>query len=448
MFANRRHRILDKSWAFLKIGEIVARTVRDTNLETRTTRARLAARGKPYWRTIEPGCHLGYRRGKRGGSWTARRFLGDGKYSQCGLGKADDILDSDGAAVLTFKEAQQAAGAWFRSEARREAGLGGGGPCRVREAVADYLEAYKARGKAFNNTTYALNAHVLPAMGEVELSKLTSPLIRRWRDKLATTPPRIRSRKGGGLRYRTVDGDDPEAGRRRRVNANYVMTLFKAVLNQAYNDGKTDSDRAWALVKPYRGVDAARARFLSDAEARRLVNAAGPDFRRLVRAALYSGARYGELGRLRCHDFDRDSGTLHVRVAKAGKGRRIFLDAEAAEFFSELTAGRAGDEVMLVRESGGSWDRSNQTRPMRQTCERGNITPAGFHCLRHSAASRWIMAGVSLSVVAAQLGHADTRMVDRHYGHLADSHIRDAIRAVPALGIDEPSNVARIDGKR
>ena len=58
------------------------------------------------------------------------------------------------------------------------------------------------------------------------------------------------------------------------------------------------------------------------------------------------------------------------------------------------------------------------------------------------------MASVSLSVVAAQLGHSDSRMVDRHYGHLAESHIRDAIRAVPALGITEPGNVARIDSAR
>jgi len=31
------------------------------------------------------------------------------------------------------------------------------------------------------------------------------------------------------------------------------------------------------------------------------------------------------------------------------------------------------------------------------------------------------MRGVPLAVIAAQLGHADTRMVEKHYAHLATS---------------------------
>jgi integrase len=39
------------------------------------------------------------------------------------------------------------------------------------------------------------------------------------------------------------------------------------------------------------------------------------------------------------------------------------------------------------------------------------------------------MRGVPMGVIAEQLGHADTRMVERHYGHFAPSYIEDAIRA-------------------
>ena len=39
------------------------------------------------------------------------------------------------------------------------------------------------------------------------------------------------------------------------------------------------------------------------------------------------------------------------------------------------------------------------------------------------------MNGVPLLVVAKNLGHVDTRMVEKHYGHLAPSFIADAIRA-------------------
>jgi hypothetical protein len=56
------------------------------------------------------------------------------------------------------------------------------------------------------------------------------------------------------------------------------------------------------------------------------------------------------------------------------------------------------------------------------------------------------MAGAPLMVVARNLGHADTRMVERHYGHLAPSYISDAIRAAaPKFGIKPERKVVSID---
>jgi hypothetical protein len=50
-------------------------------------------------------------------------------------------------------------------------------------------------------------------------------------------------------------------------------------------------------------------------------------------------------------------------------------------------------------------------------------------------ASHAVMNGVPLMVVARNLGHTDTRMVEKHYGHLAPSFIADAIRAgAPRFG--------------
>ena len=46
-----------------------------------------------------------------------------------------------------------------------------------------------------------------------------------------------------------------------------------------------------------------------------------------------------------------------------------------------------------------------------------------------------MQAGVPLIFVAEALGHADARMVTKHYGHLAPSHVADAIRAaLPKFG--------------
>jgi integrase len=98
---------------------------------------------------------------------------------------------------------------------------------------------------------------------------------------------------------------------------------------------------------------------------------------------------------------------------------------------------------MLQKRSGQVWAKSNQKRPMIEACQRAKIRPLiSFHGLRHTWASLSVMAGVPLMVVARNLGHADTRMVEKHYGHLAPSYIADAIRAgAPRFGIAAPTNV-------
>jgi hypothetical protein len=52
-------------------------------------------------------------------------------------------------------------------------------------------------------------------------------------------------------------------------------------------------------VKPFREVDAPVVRFLKTDECARLVNACDHAFRGLVRGALVTGCRYGELTRMR-----------------------------------------------------------------------------------------------------------------------------------------------------
>src|SRR5262249_44700353 len=157
---------------------------------------------------------------------------------------------------------------------------------------------------------------------------------------------------------------------------------------------------------PFEDVDAARIRYLSIEEARRLVNACDLKFRPLVQAALQTGARYGELARLQVHDFNRDAGTVAIRQSKSGKPRHVVLTDEGRAFFEQITAGRGGNEPML-----GTWGYSHQRRPMIEAVKRAKIKPAiSFHGLRHSWASLAIMNGVPLLVVAKNLGHSDTRM--------------------------------------
>ncbi len=59
------------------------------------------------------------------------------------------------------------------------------------------------------------------------------------------------------------------------------------------------------------------------------------------------------------------------------------------------------------------------------------------------------MGGVPLPVVAHNLGHADTRMTERHYAHMAPSYVAESIRKfAPRFGTVEQSKVVPIERAR
>jgi integrase len=164
-------------------------------------------------------------------------------------------------------------------------------------------------------------------------------------------------------------------------------------------------------------------------------------------AALQTGARYSELARLAVSDFNPDVGTLQIRQSKSGKPRHIVLTDEGATFFKQLAAGRAGDGPMLPKADGSKWEMSHQLRPMADAVAHAKINPAiSFHGLRHTWASHAVMNGMPLMVVARNLGHVDTRMVEKHYGHLAPSYVADEIRkAAPRFGVEKTRVVVPLD---
>jgi integrase len=422
----------------------MARTVRNAKLDTRSARAKLAMRDSIYWVSLAPGCALGYRKGPKGGVWIAKIVRG-GLRKHHTLGPADDALDPDGLLAISYAQAQAKAREWFETLTRPDRSLG---PYTVADAVADYLEWFRAAGrKSIKETAASVRAFILPRLGQEDVLSLSPARLRKWHAEIAAAPPRLRTRPGEKQKVRHT-GDDPEATRRRRATANRILTVLKAALNHAWREGKIASDDAWRRVAPFREADAARVRYLDRDECRRLVNASPDALRRIVRGALLSGARYSELARMHVADFHRDSGTVLVRTSKAGKVRHIELTAEGLDFFNEMIAGRSSSELLFHR-NGGAWGKSHQQRPLVEACRVASISPAAsFHTLRHTYASLMVMDGVPLMVVARNLGHADTRMVEKHYGHLATSYVREAIRSAKPLGIGEPSNILPITATR
>ena len=422
----------------------MARTVRNAKIDSRSARARLSARREPYWTVLAEGRAIGYRKGKKGGSWVARWRDPEGKQHYQALGASDDAVDPDGQTVLSYPQAQERARTWVdETSAHHSAGWRQKGPYTVSDALRDYHAWMDSEGKRSVGDSRTRAATLInPSLGKTEVSRLTTAQIREWRDRLAEAPARLRTGRGQEQQYRAEPAGE-EAIRRRRSTANRTLTVLKAALNHAFNEGRVPSDLAWRRVKPFQGVDAARVRYLTVSEGQRLVNASDPDFRKIVQAALATGCRYGELTALNVEDFNPDSRTVHVRKSKSGRGRHIVLTDEGAALIRALASGRAARDPLLPRQDGSRWGTAHQARPLKKACERAKVE-VSFHELRHTYASLAIMNGLELLPLARNLGHSDTRMVEKHYGHLTESYVAKRIReTAPRYGeaMEAGSNV-------
>jgi len=432
----------------------MARTVHDSKLDSRNARDKLKPRDKPYYKMLIPGqLHLGYRRRRKGrgaqGRWLVRRYVGldgngVGRYRAKDIGLADDFMDADGKTILNYTQAQQRALEWRPDDDSGQAAPTG--PLNVRLAVDRYLTSIEHEGRPTRDARVRADLHILPPLGSVPVEKLSAERLRRWLADIAKLPPRVRQKLGATAPAYKVVPENDDTKRQRQSTANRTLTILKAALNYAFDEGHVKSNDAWGRrLKPFRQVDAARTRFLSVAEAKRLINAAAAadDFHNLVQAGLSTGARVGELARLKVADFNRDAGTLAIWRSKGGKPRQVFLTDEGVRFFKALTLGRAGEEVMLRKADGTPWKKSEHARPMKAAVKAAKITPPiSFHGLRHTYCSLAVMDGVPLHVLAKNLGHVDDRMVQRHYGHLSASYLADAIRAgAPTFGFAKSAKV-------
>lgn len=466
----------------------MSRTKKSADMDSPTKRKSLTP-GAYHQEPLPSGGYLRYRCPVKDkvGAW----FVQDpdpvtGKLAQVRIAEADDDpkRPADGVAIMTYAQAREIAQARIKARATERKRTTSGAPApdklrTVRDVMAYYIADAKQTRKSIETALAAEQsaaANILPELGDVLVELLTVDTIKNWAAQLAgrgrrktgwkrelgeeiTYLPLIPARRAKTMTKAQLAEATEAAIKRRKSSANRDLALLRAALNLAVENEKIPSDYTpWVQVKLFKGVKGTRLRFLSVAEQVRLVNACPEDFRQLVRGALYTGARYAELAGAKVMDFNQANGSLRVD----GKGqdtnvRHIFLTEEGEVFFKELVAGRSRAELLFVRhgvergsrkdvKNAEGWLKDDAKTPMRRACKVAQITPLVFHELRHTYASSLIAVGVPLMVVAQQLGHKDTRMVQKHYGHLDQGTTKNTIRALaPALGISGDPKVAELE---
>jgi hypothetical protein len=178
----------------------MARRVRNAVLENRSAREKLKPRGKPFYKAIGAGLHIGYRKGKAAGRWVARLYLGGQDYRVETMADADDRHDPNGTTIIDFWQAQERARALYSRFADPSETVKG--PYTVKNAMDDYAQWLDTNQKSAADARYRASAFILPKLGSKEAATLTAKDIRSWQADLARAAPRLRIRRDEQQKFR------------------------------------------------------------------------------------------------------------------------------------------------------------------------------------------------------------------------------------------------------
>lgn len=181
---------------------------------------------------------------------------------------------------------------------------------------------------------------------------------------------------------------------------------------------------------PRQKVPRGRVRYLTSAEANRLIEASkaslNPSMFAIVSLLLLGGMRKNELLQTRWRDVDLERGQLFIPQSKTGTSRFVPLSEQAIEIIKGLPR-YAGCEWMIVNPKTKK-PLTDIKHPWQTLRKAAGLDDLRIHDLRHAAASFMVQAGIDLFCVGRVLGHADhaSTMI---YAHLADSNMKNAVEA-------------------
>jgi site-specific recombinase XerD len=201
---------------------------------------------------------------------------------------------------------------------------------------------------------------------------------------------------------------------------NRQRALLSLTYRLAIRNGKVKENPARQVQ--HRLENNARIRFLSPEEEttlRTVVEAAYPERISELDLALHTGMRVSEQYQLRWEDVSFTRRTLTIARSKNGETRHVPLNKAALAALVALEKRVNGSEFVC----GGA---NEPRRWFEPAVKATNLTAFSWHCLRHTFASRLVMAGVDIRTVQELLGHKTIQMTVR-YSHLAPKHTLAAV---------------------
>lgn len=154
-----------------------------------------------------------------------------------------------------------------------------------------------------------------------------------------------------------------------------------------------------------------RLGFYSPEELRKLIeHFKGHEFGPVLAMGLYTGARVGELAKLRIRNIRLAEGMITITQEKTGKSadtfhRSVDIHPDLVETIRKLVEGKSPEASVLpqIAERHRFWPRDM----LQQACRKLSIPYKRFHGLRHSFATYALASGLSIRDLQELIGHTN-----------------------------------------
>jgi integrase len=285
---------------------------------------------------------------------------------------------------------------------------------RFADLLDDYREAKARQGKAIMRTDVGYR-RLLDRFGGRRADTITAAEVEEWQSDLTESMS--------------------------VASVNHHLQLFRAILLRAVASRilRHEDVPPLKLENP----NNQRKRWLLENEETTLVAELPEWFRPLVKVAIHTGMRKGELLNLKWTDIDFVSNAIHVREAKSGEGRSLPMNSATRAVLLRLRDERlkrlrarvvnrseAAAYVFGAPQGGFLHDLNRYWYP---ALKRSGIEDLHFHDLRHTFATRYMLAGGDLYSLQILLGHKTAAMVQR-YTHLSQGHLQAEVERLAAPG--------------
>ncbi len=305
----------------------------------------------------------------------------------------------------------------------------------IRELYNEYVatKKHEVRDSTLSKFITICENHVLSTMGDIKLSRLTVPLVQRWKDTINEKGLALKTRKNIFSVFRSLIG---YAVRMEYIPSNPLVKV----------GGFKDVNTIESKIDYYTSQEFLQ--FISTAKAQAEARGINEwNYYVFFNIAFYTGARKGEIHALKWSDIDGN--ILHItrsiaQKLKGGdretppKNKSSIRDIQLPKPLLDILA----EHNMRCRALKGysdDWRICGQQTCLRDTsinnrnklyAELADIKKIRIHDFRHSHASLLANEGINIQEIARRLGHAKIEMTWNTYSHL---YPREEERAIKIL---------------